>query len=433
MSNLPAAAASRRSGHRPWVLTDAKCHIGDRDNATTAHAVTSQGSDIKVTFELADPPGVSRCFVHCPSLAGSRYGGDPVVLSSAGAFVLLVVTFKHGPRPGPGAPSVRRRSRGSQLGGRGEHNDFFVYRAGPGAPSLRLLPGIGPYCCPDVVTLAGVMPLGGADLNSKDYAVVFPSLLKPWSRNTNDSTEYILHVYLSDTSKWEWRNLKVSKDHNPEVIMQHEGTRVIFAGRGTLSWVNHWHGILLCNVLDRYPVMRLIQWPVPIPCDLVSRFGMGVDSIYTWSFHDVAISNGVIRFVELKSCRCSDTHNEKGVIGQGWTVTTWNRGIYSNKWDKKFTVKADNVLVTGSSYPKVSGGKRLSWDKVVHGGPTLSLCDDDVVYIVARLDIRSAVAWMLAINIREGTLEAVQQCSADKMLALEPTYVQCALSNYIKQ
>ncbi|KAF7020558.1 hypothetical protein CFC21_033640 [Triticum aestivum] len=215
--------------------------------------------------------------------------------------------------------------------------------------------------------------------------------------------------------------------------MRHQSTRVIFAGRETLGWVNHWHGILLCNVLDHRPVMRLIQWPVRIPRKQVSRFGMGVDNIYPQPFRDVTISNGVIRFVELKSCRRSDTHNEKGVIGQGWTVTTWSRGVCSKKWNKRFTVKADNMPATRSSYPNVSGGKRLSWDKVVHGGPTLSLCDDDVVYIMARLDIRPAIAWMLAINIREGILEAVKQCSIEKMPGLEPTYVQCALSDYLKQ
>ena len=225
--------------------------------------------------------------------------------------------------------------------------------------------------------------------------------------------------------------MDTNKYLNHEVIMRHEGTRVIFAGRETLGWFNHWHGVILCNVLDRSPVMRLIQWPVSIPCDPVSRFGTGVDNMYARLFRDVAISNGVIRLVELKSCRSSDTCNQKGVIGQGWMVTTWNRGICSEKWHKRFTVKTDNVPITGSSYPKVSAGKRLSWDKVIHGCPTLSLCDNDVVYIMARLDIRSPVAWMLAINIREGTLEGVKQFSAEKMLGLEPTFVQFAMSDYL--
>ncbi|KAM3198074.1 hypothetical protein ACQJBY_073270 [Aegilops geniculata] len=412
-----AAATFRRCGRLPWVLTDSKCHIGDRDNATTARGVTSQSGDIKVTFELADPPDVSRCFVHCPGLAEGRYGGDPVVVSSADALVLLAVPFT--------ADSGRRR----------EYKDFFVYRAGPGVPSLHLIPST--YHYPDYVTLAGVVPR--ADLNNKDYAVVFPlgSKFRSLYNSTSKICDFL--VYHSDISKWPWRRETASiammdtKYSTHEVIMRHERTRVIFAGRETLGWVNHWHGIILCNVLDPNRVMRLIPWPVSIPCDLVSRFGMGVDNIYARPFCDVAISNGVIRFVELKPCQRSNTCNDKGVIGQGWTVTTWTRAIRSNKWDKRFTVKADNVSNTGLSYPKVSGGKRLCWDKVVHGGPTLSLCDDDVVYIMARLDIRPAIAWMLAINIREGTLEAVKQCSAEKMLGLEPTYVRCALSNYLKQ
>ncbi|XBI15068.1 hypothetical protein VPH35_057561 [Triticum aestivum] len=308
----------RRCARRPWVLTDSKCHIGDRDNATTAHGVTSQGRDVKATFELANPPAVSRCFVHCPDMAESGYGGDPVVVSSADAFVLLVVPFTD--------------------------------RYG----STAISSSIGQ-------------------------------------------------------------------------------TPAIFTGNGTLGWVNHLHGILLCNVLNHGPAMHFIQLPVPVPCNLVSWFGTRVDNISKRLFRDVTISNGVIRFVELKSCRPCDSRNEKGVIGQGWMATTWNREICSKKWHKRFTVKADDMPVTGSSYPNLSDGKRLNWDKVVQCAPTLSLCDDDAVHIVARLDIRAAVAWMLAINTRERTLEAVKQCSAEKMLGLEPTYVRCALSDYLKQ
>ncbi|KAI5004336.1 hypothetical protein ZWY2020_031579 [Hordeum vulgare] len=421
MRDLLAAGAFRRGARRPCALTDSKCQIGDRDNATTAHAVTSQGGGIKVTFELADPPAVSRCFVHCPGLlAEGRHYGDPVVVSSADAFVLIVVPFADGP---------------TEL-----RNEFFVYRAGPGAPSLHLVPRT--YRYPDHITLAGVVPLGGADPDNKDYAVVFPLRSKSRSGYSDDDyarTRYDFRVYRSNISEWPgpWRCQGASiamdtKHRDHEVIMRHQGTRVIYAGRETLGWVNHWHGVVLCNVLDNNAVMRLIRWPVPIPCDLAPRFGMGEDNIYARPFCDVAVSNGVIRFVELKPCHHGDTCNDKGVVGQGWTITTWNRGILSNKWDKRFIVKADDVPNTGSSYPKVSGGKRLSWDKVVHGGPILSLCDEDVVYIMARLDIRSAVAWMLAINISKGTLEAVKQCSAEKMIGLEPTYVQCALSNYLK-
>ncbi|XBI24002.1 hypothetical protein VPH35_049143 [Triticum aestivum] len=310
--------------------------------------VTSQGRSIKVTFELANPPAVSRCFVHCPDVAESRYGGDPVVVSSADAFVLLVVPF-------------------------------------------------------------------------------------------TDRYGRSLDVYRSDISRWPWRNQVVgvakhtTKYHNHEVIMRHQGTRVIFAGRGTLGWVNHLHGILLCNVLDHSPIMHFIQLPVPAPCNLVSRFGMGVDNISERPLRDVVISNGVIKFIELKSSWRGDSRNEKGVIGHGWTATTWNREICSKKWHKRFTFKADDMPVTGSSYPNLLGGKRFSWDKVLHGSPTLSLCDDDVVYIMARMDIRPAAAWMLAINIKEETLKAVKQCSTERMPGLEPTYVRCALSDYLKQ
>ncbi|KAE8797022.1 hypothetical protein D1007_27806 [Hordeum vulgare] len=142
MRDLLAAGAFRRGARRPWALTDSKCHIGDRDNATTAHAVTSQGGAVKVTFELADPPGVSRCFVHCPGQPEGRYAGDPVVVSSADAFVLLLLVVPF-------------------ADGRTDRNEFFVYRAGPGprvstsspAPTVPPTTSRWPASCPSTAPI----------------------------------------------------------------------------------------------------------------------------------------------------------------------------------------------------------------------------------------------------------------------------------------
>ena len=70
---------------------------------------------------------------------------------------------------------------------------------------------------------------------------------------------------------------------------------------------------------------------------------------------------------------------------------------------------------------------------MLSAGPTLSLCDDGVVYIMAKLNVQDEVAWVLAINTREGKLERVVQCSAKRMgIALDPTYVSWALSDYLR-
>ena len=140
--------------------------------------------------------------------------------------------------------------------------------------------------------------------------------------------------------------------------------------------VNLWWGLLLCNVLDKDSVLRLIQWPVPPPHSLLSACP-DINTISARPFRDVAFSNA-IRFVELKfrhHCCCSS--NNDGCFFRGWTATTWSRRICFKDWHKGFTVDAANI--SGLLLPKVLKRKRLTWNAVLSAGPTLSLCDDDVV------------------------------------------------------
>jgi hypothetical protein len=68
----PAAAAtttiatSLLPGFPDWVLLDTRARLGHCNNATTAEAKTSDLCPIKVSFEVVDPPGLSRCIVQCP-------------------------------------------------------------------------------------------------------------------------------------------------------------------------------------------------------------------------------------------------------------------------------------------------------------------------------------------------------------------------------
>jgi hypothetical protein len=118
----PAVAAREFSGGPPaWVSMEEFASLGNVRNATTARGVTSAGRAVAVTFELVDPPGVSRWFVHCPGLEEAcGFSGTPQILNAAGAFVVMRMLF---------------------FFYRGRVIDYFVYRAGPGRPSLDLIPG----------------------------------------------------------------------------------------------------------------------------------------------------------------------------------------------------------------------------------------------------------------------------------------------------
>ncbi|GJM87288.1 hypothetical protein PR202_ga03228 [Eleusine coracana subsp. coracana] len=117
------SAASRWSGFPAWVLLDTTGHIDSCNDATIARSMTNQYGAIEVSFAVVNPPALSRCVIRCPDLTDDDYSILPTssVTGADGAFLLIGVTFLH---PKDGYPVI----------------DVFLYRAGPGAPSLHLLP-----------------------------------------------------------------------------------------------------------------------------------------------------------------------------------------------------------------------------------------------------------------------------------------------------
>ena len=120
-SAVPDSSASRYSDHRhDWVLVDTIAHIDNEDddsvqNATTASAFTTSGSTVEVSFLLADPPGLSSCFVRGTGAKAVHRLSYCRVVRAQDRLLLLHMFFT-------------------------STADYFVYRPGPGKPSLYLLP-----------------------------------------------------------------------------------------------------------------------------------------------------------------------------------------------------------------------------------------------------------------------------------------------------
>ncbi|KAM0831646.1 hypothetical protein ACQ4PT_065361 [Festuca glaucescens] len=236
-----AATTSRRSDvRRPWVHVDTESRIDRWRNATTARGSSSNGTAIEVSFELADPPAVSILFVHCPDQTSSAIEGDPWIVNAAGAFVLLLVYF---------APTARRAP----------FQDYFVYRAGPGRPSLDLIPV--PYPRNFDHNTVGVLPLR----DGQHYAVVIPvsdSYVRP-------RMGYRFHVFRSDRRRpgpWTMKPVRLTGNAQRSIWQRYLSyglNGVAYAGAGLLGWIDLLNGVLLCNVLEEDPVMRVIEWPVP--------------------------------------------------------------------------------------------------------------------------------------------------------------------------
>ncbi|GJN31164.1 hypothetical protein PR202_gb19527 [Eleusine coracana subsp. coracana] len=365
----PVAAMSLLSCSPAWVLLDEFAILDKRRNHTTATGLTSFKRPVRVSFELAHPPEASRWFVHCPGLKKKRgLNGHPQILNAAESLVVLRMQFLRG---------------GDVI------YDYFVYRAGPGKPSLDLIPGP----CPTVAfpKQVGILPRGDLE----EYSVIFPRC-KP-------RRVYEIRVFSSENNEWRTKVARISTD--PETtyheVAMHLPSKAIVAGVSSLAWIDLWRGVLLCEHLDTdAPTLRLIKWPVPSPQN---------DLLDIYSGHgsrDATLSNGVIRFLEQKF------HEEGGassrdVMGYCWIATTWKRAINSTNWSRVFKADIVNILATDSRYSDLlqktlwnNELNKLDLNKLSSAPPTLSLNNENVLYFTAKLETGGAL--LLAVNTGAG-------------------------------
>ncbi|OQU79440.1 hypothetical protein SORBI_3008G144701 [Sorghum bicolor] len=78
------------------VLLDTVVYMGRcRGNETTARAETSDGYPIEVSFLVADPPALARCFIYCPVLTvDDFFEAAPEIMAADGAFLLIRAIFR---------------------------------------------------------------------------------------------------------------------------------------------------------------------------------------------------------------------------------------------------------------------------------------------------------------------------------------------------
>ncbi|KAF8721406.1 hypothetical protein HU200_023119 [Digitaria exilis] len=254
----------------PFVLLDEFASIGRHRNATTATALTSARGTVGVSFDLVEPPAISRWFVDFSGQKEREFKRKPQILNADDSLVLLrMAVFPED----DGGLTV----------------DYFVYRAGPaGKPSLDLIPG--PHPKMHSAKQIGVLHFG--DDEREHYAVVFPA------PRPKASMAYEMHMFSSETQAWSTKVAKVVIDRETGChdIVRHRSSKVVSAGGSWLAWIDLWRGVLLCNVLDEDPVLKLLQWPVPPP------EGVCIEMYAARSIRDAAVSDaGVVREVKLEA------------------------------------------------------------------------------------------------------------------------------------
>ncbi|WVZ72993.1 hypothetical protein U9M48_021366 [Paspalum notatum var. saurae] len=425
-SRRTRSGSSRRPSH---VLLNVAAVVGVHPNRTTAKTLTSKGLRIEVSFLMEPPPQPSTVFVASDDLNPFV---PPVVLCSVDDLLLLRV-------------NVGRKRCHVSL----KHcHDYYVYRACTDFPVLDLLQSppnpvfhrddVGLLPRPDGrYTVASLMDIGRDDV-------------------------YELQLYHSDTSTWTSREVSVEPPQwhpLPEgapkfcgCLLRHYTSAVITIGRegGTMAWVDLWRSVLLCDVLRPDSCLRAM--PVPLPSRQMGlNDGLGVR--LDFAAHSRAISfnrgKGCLTLVHLERFESPDPFHAatRGRCGQDvqvldWELTTWSNSKMSlsqEDWHEEHTVKASNITIDDPAavsrmledFRSLPPPREHSDDEAVATATAaaaaaapqaqkqlefhnLSMCQphlvpngEDVVYLVAREKYLDPKAWLVAVDMKKGTLKRV--------------------------
>ncbi|CAN6346307.1 unnamed protein product [Urochloa humidicola] len=431
-SLCPPTLAAGCASSCSWALLDLKAYIADCRNTTTAKDVTRAGHEIQATLCLARPPRVSHLCIHCPTLTPADFGTEPAILAHCDGFIFFKAAICN-------ASVCFEQAM----------QDFFVYWAPPsrmmGQPSLTRLPHPGPYCN-IIASMVGLVRCSDQDEDMDDdyrsgctprahdssqHHYVIAALNR--SKGIRDYTQFDLHRFDSREGKWTTKVLQLgTMKPSPGLTFFFHGThKVITLGGGFMGWVDLCRGIIFCNVLLDHPELYYIPLPESPEADKEMPDGAAGE------FRDIAAVQGCIKYVEHRTKVQPQSCHNGTYISDDWTVTTWRRKFTPDCWQGcwRRSFKCDASQISGS-LPMLIGLKEMTPLPPLHrlhtGHPVLSLDADDVVYILAKVDHRDDKAFVLAVNVRDGTLQAADNFGAERTVGISFTYTQYKTSDNFK-
>jgi hypothetical protein len=279
--------------------------------------------------------------------------------------------------------------------------EYFIYKAGPGRPTLHLLPDPRPL----VLRFSGAALLPHGD--DGHFVIAALRLMQaPWV--------YDLHRFSSITGAW---TTKASIVDKPYTCMPPGASHTVISfGGGTFGWVDLWRGISVCNVLDERPMVHFIQLPMLLPGNRDSL------AANPRPIRDVACnSNGLIKLVELEThtrqvdkvlnCGSEITYDselftkQKDVVG--WRIISWSRLSSSNYWHKECVNLDEEIYVDYQRYPLLLDGDRESTLKnVLASYPVLDLNphSDDTVDLLCKLKSDTQKLSLITIKVLNSRL-----------------------------
>ncbi|KAF7034718.1 hypothetical protein CFC21_045698 [Triticum aestivum] len=398
---MGSKAADSASGFPDWVFLCEEPRFSERRNETTAKCRTGEGQAVEVSFWLVDPPGVSYFTFNCPGLDASVFHEKepPSLVCAAAAFVVFCLSF-----------------RGSI--------HHFVYRAAPaGKQSLQLLPDRDPSSTVFRRTGFGLLPCA----DGEHYAVAY---IDRQCLGKDSDWWFHAHVFSSETRAWSSHRVSLRHLSKSERLMCcRHGLSQQIAVAGSLGWVDLMRGIvLLCNLLDGNPVIKFI----PFPESRVSFLDEdGRPELAPQYYCNVACCGDLIKFIEVEF--------DDPVVrtsGIGWRATLWERKISWDKWEIRSTVDVANISVDQSFSAVLPGlwcdeTQKLDLKKLIFYTPLPSRRDDDLFYMVAKVNADDETAWAIAVDMERAAVEAMAQFSLGRYKYHIAMYSSCDFPKYL--
>ncbi|KAK3135470.1 hypothetical protein QOZ80_5BG0419320 [Eleusine coracana subsp. coracana] len=442
----PALSPDDDDAEIPWVLLDQRAYVADCTNATTAASTTWDNKPIQVTFCIARPPRVSYFCVFCPGLDHTEFPLEPRILAMEQDLVLLSVI-------------VSSKSDVCQ------DRDYYIYKAADrsagGRPSLKRLPR-PPEPHVFSSTNVGILRCGTSHLNmamrrhgdivDDDFYVV-AGLCK--ARNLNPEKFILCHYNSKVATHWSTDNICVSLSEQHIIqhgrFFHHGNTKVISIGGdgGTMGFVDLWRGIIFCDVLKFVKGRKSIA-----PLSFVALpSALRPDSVPSGDprlCRDIAVIEGeegrMIKYVDLEVQWKPGQGFQDSYAINGWVSRAWKMPVSStymeDKWVPDCRCESSRFFVDKNPHfellPKVLDGEGRplpAFKELDIRQPTLSLNDDDdgIVYFMIKKNPGDAKAWVIAVDMRDNTLQGASEFAAERTVHVTFAYMHSRISKYLRK
>lgn len=327
--------------------------------------------------------------------------------------------------------------------------DFFVYRAGPKLPSLKMLPR--PHNRIDRIHEVVIVP---RSCGQYTVAALIPHVHHP-------NNKFVLHLFHSEAEIWISRLLVVGLPQEPfpkpipmelSRLLYHTTSSVIMFG-SAIGWVDLWRGIILWDMLGNKDTLSGV--PVPLPMKQIKASDVSDRRLgharYT---RGISFINGRLRFVELQFEVVHLHGLYDGETGfpsaemKSWTITTWsNRGMSGlyRDWEEDCTLQASKIAVGDDTKSELSLLLRDGCDDHAHVeqrglqnlfvsdpyfGMNDSDADGDIIYLTARVKFLHPKSWILAIDMKNHRVQSVAMSSPlpKGLPSVDANYCTCIIS-----